>query len=116
VKFKSSIESQAPEHLKDALGQALDSSCLDDYPWWQVLYMTFLDPSAQQDWDDADERARAGWLLGELSACSDIAAEDVCEMAGVPRGSSYAVLAQTLRAELNEAHETNVSGPVDREK
>jgi hypothetical protein len=73
-------------------------------PWYGALAddetLRFYDPSMQARWDEMALKDRALWLTGQLWNCSDILPGGACSELDLPAGSTYAVAARMLRAEL----------------
>jgi hypothetical protein len=102
MRYNASHGGHAPGHLRDALIEALEFSWADDLPWWNLLEIDFFDPNRKAAWARADAQTRAIWLLGQLWNCTDIVPGDFCMTVGIPCGSSYAILARELKAELRQ--------------
>ncbi len=99
-KYVPSRGGHAPDHLRQAIVEALELSMLEDRPWWESLEMSFYSQQRQDWWDRLEPEKRGRWVLGRLWNCTDTAPGSACDAAGVPTGSSYASLVRILIGEL----------------
>lgn len=91
----------APGHLRDLFLAGLSGH---DGPWPNGLAgADILDavPAERRDWwRQASVNERARWLTGQLWDCTDTLPAGDCESLDLPRGSTYAQAARSLRRQL----------------
>ena len=85
-RFISTFGGHAPGSLREELMDAFDLPYSDQSAWWERL---------------SGGKSRARRLCGLLWNCTDTVPELVCCEAGVPTGSSYAVLVRHLKRNLD---------------
>lgn len=88
-----------PNHLRDALQGYLDS---DDSAADFVVE------------DDNGEQRSLAWLLGQLWHCTDVAPWDLCDLLGLPRGSTYAQAVRQLKERPEMMGRDTTTGRVNR--
>jgi hypothetical protein len=101
-RYNPSRGGHAPGHLRSALVQ-----CIEDRtpgPWYSALadenVLSFMSAKMQERWEDMPLEERGRWLTGRLWNCTDVLPGTNCDDLDLPRGSTYALAARKLRAEI----------------
>jgi hypothetical protein len=85
VNFNPSRGGNAPDHLRDALIDAVEASFVhwNRFPWWEIV---------------SGGEVRAQWLLGQFWNCRDIVPGTLCDSLDLPIGRTFAQLVRRLKS------------------
>jgi hypothetical protein len=104
-RYNAARGGHAPEHLRSALIDALESAVCDGGTCWDALQIEFYDPANQLWWDGATPRKRAAWLIGQLWNSTDIVSGVgvVCSYLDLPGRRTIGRMVRLLKRQLIES-------------